>query len=309
MKNRINLDEDLRSKLYPYPLHKLEITTAEKIGKMNFLDSQNPSDTALLCVHGNPTWSFYYRSLMDHFSQDLRVVIPDHLGMGLSSRFKNETFTLSDRVDHLVELLEHLNLKKIYLVVHDWGGPIGMLALKKWRSKKPAERIWLGVTFLNTAVMKARHLSKRISLCRNLLQPLVKHFGIFNYGLPIWGAHQRLSSLVKRGLLLPYKTSENRKSVADFIRDIPLSTEDKSYELIDALERFLPEVDVPVQILWGEKDFCFDTKYLTLMKQFFPNAEVFSWKDAGHLILEDIPLQVCAKLETFLSKHKIRIVP
>jgi pimeloyl-ACP methyl ester carboxylesterase len=291
----------LQKTLYPFKLDRLKLKTTNGFGEMNYVDEGPASESAILCVHGNPTWSFYFRSIINHFKGKRRVIAPDHLGMGLSSRFDNETFTLKDRVHHLVQLLNHLKLKQLHLVVHDWGGPIGMLAALTWQKENPTERKITGLTLLNTSLVRARHVSKRILLCRRPLAPLVKYLGIFNYGLPLFGVARPLSPEVRRGLMLPYHGATNRKAVADFIYDIPLAATDVSYSLMEELEQLLATIEFPVQVLWGEQDFCFDLKYFELMKQFFPLAESRSWQQAGHLILEDVPQEVCATMEKFLN--------
>ncbi|MDH4469310.1 MAG: alpha/beta fold hydrolase [Bacteriovoracaceae bacterium] len=292
----------LRSHEYSFPLKSFDLEGME----MNYVDTKSNSTKdapVILCVHGNPTWSFYYRSIAKHFSAS-RVIIPDHIGMGISSRPLNKNFTLDDRVNHLMMLIRHLNLRRIYLIVHDWGGPIGLLSLKRLLDEKfPLE--FVGVTFLNTAVTKARHISNRIKWCRGPLQPIVKYAGIFNWGLPIFGSAKKLSSTAKAGLSFPYLGANSRQAVADFIRDIPLDSSDKSFASMAELEAHLLSIRVPVQLLWGEKDFCFDVKYYEILKSFFPKAKVFSWKDAGHLLLEDKPNEVCDNINSFMVNNGI----
>lgn len=260
---------------------------------------------AILCVHGNPTWSYYYRHLATTLGEKYRVIIPDHLGMGLSSRKGTEQLTLSDHVKNLVSLLEHLSLQRIHLVVHDWGGPIGLLAVRRWLETSAQERQWKSISFLNTAVTRARHISRRIRLCRGPLQPLVRYGALFNWGLPRFGVHQKLARQTEQGLFFPYHGQKQRQAVAGFIRDIPLASGDSSYAVMDELESFLPHLAerVPAQILWGERDFCFDKKYLSILHSFFPQAKVHTWPEAGHLLMEEFPQEVGKKIELFVSQH------
>ena len=83
----------------------------------------------VVMVHGNPSWSFYYRKLVNALRDNYRCIVPDHIGMGLSDKPDDETynFTLDQRVDDLESLLDHLGItENITLVVHDWGGMIGL---------------------------------------------------------------------------------------------------------------------------------------------------------------------------------------
>ena len=80
----------------------------------------------IVMVHGNPTWSFYYRHLIMDLRKEYRVIAPDHIGCGLSDKPQQYEYTLEHHIANLEALLEHLALKKITLALHDWGGPIGM---------------------------------------------------------------------------------------------------------------------------------------------------------------------------------------
>ena len=96
-----------------------------RAGALHFLD-EGPRDAApILCVHGNPTWSFYYRRLVREFRENSRVIAPDHIGCGLSEKPQNWSYRLADHVANLEELVLGLDLRRITLVVHDWGGAIG----------------------------------------------------------------------------------------------------------------------------------------------------------------------------------------
>ena len=93
--------------------------------KIHYFDVGPRDKECLLCVHGNPTWSFYFRSLISKFSGRYRVIAADFLGMGLSSKCPNNSWRASDRAQELEALLNHLGIRKFSIVMHDWGGPIG----------------------------------------------------------------------------------------------------------------------------------------------------------------------------------------
>ena len=80
----------------------------------------------VLMLHGNPTWSFYYRDLVLGLRDHFRCIVPDHLGCGLSDKPQDFSYRLEDHIRHVEELVEHLQLERVHLVVHDWGGAIGM---------------------------------------------------------------------------------------------------------------------------------------------------------------------------------------
>ena len=108
------------SSLYPFKSQSLDLDSY----RYHYLD-EGQGET-LLMLHGNPTWSFYYRNLILGLKKSYRCVVPDHMGMGKSDKPQNYPYTLSQHIDNLVALVSELSLKDITLVVHDWGGAIGM---------------------------------------------------------------------------------------------------------------------------------------------------------------------------------------
>jgi pimeloyl-ACP methyl ester carboxylesterase len=126
---------------------------------MSYLD-EGSGDEAVVMVHGNPTWSFYYRNLVLGLRGKMRCIVPDHLGCGLSDKPQDFNYTLGEHIRNLRGLLDSLNLRKIHLIVHDWGGPIGLgTALAR-----PEQ---LGrVVILNTAAFADTVVPWRIRLCR-----------------------------------------------------------------------------------------------------------------------------------------------
>ena len=84
---------------------------------------------SLTVLHGNPTWSFYYRNLVHALRGNYRTIVPDHIGCGLSDKPDDAhySYSLDQRVQDLERLLDHLDIRKnITFVLHDWGGMIGM---------------------------------------------------------------------------------------------------------------------------------------------------------------------------------------
>ncbi|MDQ5987854.1 MAG: Cis-3-alkyl-4-alkyloxetan-2-one decarboxylase [Syntrophus sp. SKADARSKE-3] len=263
----------------------------------------------LVCVHGNPTWSFYYRSLVSALSPNYRLVIPDHMGCGLSSRPTEDafTYTLESHVDNLEDLLDHLGLMRdVTLVVHDWGGMIGMACA----CRRP-ERI-NRIVVLNTGafmIPKEKKLPWPLSFVKNIpLLPtiLIRGLNAFAMGASFLGTRKGLTPDVRRALTAPYNTWQNRLATLRFVQDIPLSPKDKSYQLaawVDSHIRVFQ--DRPLLICWGERDFVFDGIILKEWQKRFPKAEVYSFPDGGHYILEDYPDQVSEKMLDFFRRHPL----
>ncbi|MEG3603988.1 MAG: alpha/beta fold hydrolase, partial [Verrucomicrobiota bacterium] len=115
---------------------------------MHYLDEGPRSDDVpLLLLHGNPTWSFFYRKIIKCLSSEKRCIAPDHIGCGLSEKpnFRNFPYDLQTHSGNLIDLLDNLGVKKVILVLHDWGGAIGLTAFRN--QPEQIEKIVL----LNTA--------------------------------------------------------------------------------------------------------------------------------------------------------------
>ncbi|HVT74541.1 MAG TPA: alpha/beta fold hydrolase, partial [Lacunisphaera sp.] len=143
-----------------YPFEPRRYDTGR--GAMSYLD-EGRGEEAVVMVHGNPTWSFFYRHLVLGLRERIRCIVPDHLGCGLSDKPQDFNYTLREHVANLRRLLDSLRLRRIHLVVHDWGGPIGLGAVLP-----RAERLDR-VVILNTAAFADTRIPWRIRLCRTPL--------------------------------------------------------------------------------------------------------------------------------------------
>jgi pimeloyl-ACP methyl ester carboxylesterase len=260
-------------------------------------------------VHGNPTWSFFYRNLVKSLRGEHRVVVPDHIGCGLSDKPGDARYpyTLERRVRDLEFLINHLALPgKLTLVVHDWGGMIGLAY-----AVRHAERIGRLIV-MNTAAfpMPARkRFPWQLRLCRHaLLGPLlVRGMNAFCKGAARdCVVRQPLPSAVREMYLMPYNSWRNRIGVLRFVQDIPLSPRDPSYAVMRETEEGLDRLRaMPMLICWGEKDFIFDAHFLAEWRRRFPEAEVHAFADAGHYLLEDAGDEVEMRVQAFLQAHPL----
>lgn len=293
----------VKKALYPFTGHYHDLQGL----KYHYLD-EGQGETVVM-VHGNPTWSFYYRNLVLALRADYRVIVPDHIGCGLSDKPVDSgySFTLQQRVDDLESLLEALGLReKITLVLHDWGGMIGMA----YASRHP-ERI-ARLVILNTGAFPlpaGKKFPLALKICRNT------QFGVFlvqglnafaRMAARIGCKRHPLSKELREAYCSPYDTWHHRIATLRFVQDIPLSPKDPGFALIqevaDGLHRFAA---LPMLILWGERDFVFDHYFREEWQRRFPAAEVHSFADCGHYILEDAAEEVIPLISDFLSKHPL----
>jgi len=270
--------------------------------KLHYLDEGEGE--VLLFLHGNPTWSFYYRSLIQNFQDRYRCVAPDHIGCGFSDKPQDYSYTLTNHIDNLEKLVVFLGLKNITLLVHDWGGAIGMgLAVRKPRLIKR-------LVLFNTASFLSSDIPLRIGLCRMPLLGtiLIRHLNLFVRGVLRFGLkrRKRLTQNVRAGYLAPYDTFENRIANLKFVQDIPMEQTVPSYSVMQYIETNLKQFDgYPILIIWGSEDFCFNVKFLNKWREIFPRAEVREVCNAGHLVVEDASDEIIPWIEGFLRKNNI----
>lgn len=260
----------------------------------------------LIMVHGNPTWSFYFRNLVRGLRGEYRCIVPDHIGCGRSDKpdDKQYAYTLASRVDDLEALLAHLGIReKLTLILHDWGGMIGMA----YASRHPEQ---IGrLVILNTAgflLPPGKRLPWQLWLCRNtFLGPfLIRGLNAFSRGAIRQCVTRPLAPEVAAAYLAPYDSWSKRIAVLRFVQDIPLKPGDPSFTVVqqvqDSLHRF---AKIPMLICWGERDFVFDQDFLAEWQRRFPAAEVHRFASAGHYVLEDAGDQILPLIRGFLQRH------
>ncbi|HWA28100.1 MAG TPA: alpha/beta fold hydrolase [Lacunisphaera sp.] len=279
--------------LYPFEPKRFETGA----GAMSYLD-EGQGEEAVLMVHGNPTWSFFYRQVVIAVHGRIRCIVPDHLGCGLSDKPQSFEYTLANHVENLRRLVDSLNLKKIHLIVHDWGGPIGLGTCLPQPEK-------LGrAVILNTAAFADTVIPKRIRFCRvpGIGELVVRGFNGFA-GPATWMAvTQPLPDAVKRGFLFPYDSWANRIATHRFVVDIPRGVGAPNDQALAKIEAALPLLrERPTLILWGGADFCFNRHYYERWRRLLPEARAEYLDTAGHYLLEDAPAECVAAIQRHLG--------
>ncbi|MDG2385552.1 MAG: alpha/beta fold hydrolase [Pirellulaceae bacterium] len=261
----------------------------------------------LLMVHGNPTWSFYWRRLIDSFSSEFRCVAPDHLGCGLSDKPADYGYQLQTHIDNLVRLIDELDLRNVTLLGHDWGGAIGLGA-----AQARPDRFKQFVLF-NTGAFPPPYIPLRIRVCRF---PVVGRYALQGLNLFSQAAvrmavadQSKLSATAREGLLAPYDSWEHRVAVYGFVKDIPASPKHPTWATLDRIEQQLASLaDRRVLLIWGMRDWCFTPECLRRFQQHFPSAEVLELEDAGHWVVEEASEKIIQRLNEFLAGKSIEVV-
>ncbi|MCB0642400.1 MAG: alpha/beta fold hydrolase [Phaeodactylibacter sp.] len=290
--------EKIDPAIYPFESHYLTIGGH----RYHYVDEGTGDPVVLL--HGNPSWSIYYRELIQKLSLHYRCLAPDHIGMGLSDKPGDAaySYTLSQRVKDLEEFLAAKGISEgITLVVHDWGGVIGM----SYARRHPAAI--KKIVLLNTSAFhlpETKPLPMMLRLTRTWLGAFfVRGFNAFSGGATRVGVRRKqMSRALRRAYTAPYNSWQNRIATLRFVQDIPLKKGDPGFDYVTDLQDHLHLFrQTPVLIAWGMKDVVFDAHFLRKWIDYLPQAKVHRFEDCGHYVLEDAQEEICKLILDFLS--------
>lgn len=291
---------------YPFQPQRFEVRPGLS---MSYLDEGPRDGEVVVMLHGNPSWSYYWRNLVSGLSDRYRCIVPDHIGMGLSDKPDDSRYdyTLQSRVDDVAALLEHLGITgPVTLAVHDWGGMIGF----GWALSHAAQVKRLVITNTGAFPMPAaKRMPWQIALGRDWKFGafIIRAFNAFSGGASYLGVEKKMPADVRRAYVAPYDSWANRISTVRFMQDIPLAPGDKAWSLVEESGRRLHEfADRPAFLGWGLKDFVFDRHFLDGFRAALPNAEVQAFDDAGHYVLEDKADVLVPAIRRFLDANPLR---
>ena len=314
---------------YPFTPKRLDVRPGVS---MSYLDEGPREGEVVVMVHGNPSWSYYWRNLVTELAaprlgKAYRCIVPDHIGMGLSDKPDDGgglrhphgrvdangrppayDYTLAWRVQDLQALLRHAGIDDatpVTLAVLDWGGMIGF----GWALTHAAQVKRLVIT--NTAAFPlpaAKAMPWQIALGRDSLfgSFIIRAFNAFSSGASYVGIENKLPAEVRRAYVAPYDSWAHRISTVRFMQDIPLSPADHAWPMLEAAGKALPTfADRPAFIGWGLKDFVFDKHFLEGFRRALPHAQVSAFEDAGHYVLEDKAQVLVPQIRAFLDAHPL----
>jgi pimeloyl-ACP methyl ester carboxylesterase len=282
--------------LYPFESHYLQMGPV----RLHYLDEG--AGEPLLFVHGNPTWSFYWRNLILGLRDHNRCIAVDHIGCGLSDKPQDYNYTLQQRIDDLVRLVESLDLSGVTLLAHDWGGSIGLGTVLRLPER------FARIVLFNTGAFPPPFVPWRIAACRTpILGTLaVRGANAFARAALSMAVEKpdRMTPYVRAGLLAPYDSWANRVAVDRFVRDIPFSSRHPTWPVLEQIEAGLPSLaDKPIQLIWGMRDWCFRPECLERFEKHWPQADVHKFADCGHYVVEDAHERIVPLVRTFLAQH------
>jgi len=268
---------------YPFQPQRFEVRP--RIA-MSYLDEGPHDGEVVVMLHGNPSWSYYWRHLVLALRDRYRCIVPDHVGMGLSDKPGDTRYryTLQSRIDDLAALLRHAGIDDatpVTLAVHDWGGMIGF----GWALAHAAQVRRLVIT--NTAAFPlppAKPMPWQLSLGRDSRVGgfIIRRFNAFAAGASYVGVARRMPAAVRRAYVAPYDSWANRIATLRFMQDIPLRPGDPAWPLVEAAGRRLPDfADRPCFIGWGLRDFVFDRHFLDGFRAALPRHRCMRSRTPG----------------------------
>lgn len=261
--------------------------------------SVGASPITLLCVHGNPTWSYLWRSVVERLGDRYRVVAVDQLGMGFSERPEPHTGprTFATRVTDLGDVVDALGITgPVVVLAHDWGGPISLGWVLAHRDQVR------GVVLCNTgvAVPDGRRAPGIIRFAASgPITSLVGHRTRTFVDGTLALSWSRIARSARAGYRAPYRRAADRVAIAEFVGDIPLRPNHVSAAPIAEVAEGIRTLDVPVLLAWGGRDPVFDDDFAMDLASRMPHADLHRVATAGHLVVEES--DIAGVIDTWLS--------
>ena len=277
--------------LYPFSSQSLQLSS----GKMHFVDEGEGE--VILFVHGTPTWSFLYRNQIQQLSSSYRCIAPDNMGFGLSEKPEAFAGTPQAHSQNLSEFVEQLGLDNITLVVHDFGGPIGLSFANRHPEK--IKRIvllntWLWETASNP---EAQKIDKLLNGWLGRFLYLRMNFSPKTLLKQGFADKQKLSKEIHRHYTNVFPDKSSRYSLLRLGQSL-VGSSDWYQEQWDQLDRIATK---PWLIVWGSGDRFFPPTYLEKWRNRLPQAEVYE-VESGHFLQEEQPAIVGQAIESFMKK-------
>lgn len=283
--------------LYPFHSHCLNLNGL----LYHYLDEGQGNP--LVMVHGNPSWSFLYRRLVKEFSSSHRVLAPDHIGCGLSDKPQEYPYTLATHVQNLETFIERQGLKNVSLLLHDWGGPIGLGYATRNRDNISS------IVMMNTVGFSLPTIPWYLKLCATKFpgEFLVRRLNLFARGAAWVGSlpFPGLKGTTKEGYLSPYDSFENRIAIHRFIQDIPRDSRSESFEELKRIENGLSTLqDIPMLLLWGAKDPVFQMDAYEAWGEKLPHLQRELYPNGGHYLPEDCHDEIVFRIRSFFDAEQ-----
>lgn len=251
------------------------------------------SEEAVVFLHGNPGFSADWEDLMERVAPFCRCIAPDMPGFGQSARPDDFDYTVPGYAAHIGALLAKLHVRKVHLVLHDFGGPFGLA----WALSNP--QALASLTLINTGVLpdyQWHYLARiwRAPVVGEVFNAMTTRFGFHTLlkhgnprGLPknfVDAMYDHFDAGTKRAVLKLYRATNNPGEMAEKFGGAYRSW------------------TCPVLVVWGAHDPYLPVGYAERQREFFPKAQVVTLDQSGHWPYADDPERVAAIVTPFLKQ-------
>ena len=278
--------------LFSYQSHFLNLDNGTRI---HYLDEGK--GPILLLLHGNPTWSFLYRNIIEELKTDFRLIVPDYPGFGLSKAPQDYSFTAREHAEVISEFITKLGITDFSIMMQDWGGPIGFYIAEKHTKKVN------GLIIGNTWTWPLERTGHKVF--STLMGGWPGQFGAWCCNAIVHffmtqGVEKKLTENEMAMYLAPFENRSDRKATHVFPAQLWDSTPflEQVYSEINSLNH------LPALIVWGQKDFAFQEPERSRFEQLFPNHQTVLLENAGHFIQEDAPEEVSESIRQWYKKEQ-----
>jgi len=270
--------------------------------RMHVLEWGPPDGKPVLLVHGNPTWSFLWRKVVAELAREpLRLVCPDLIGLGLSSKPGIPEHTLDHHSAWLGAAIDQLIPGPLVVAAQDWGGPIALHAM--WRRRERLRGLVLG----NTAVSPPAPKFKATLFHRLSQLPLASDLLFRRLGFPLGllhlsqGDRSSIRGDVAKAYRWPLRHRADRAAPLALARMVPDSADQHpSIPALQVTNDFFASVDIPIHLVWGTKDPILG-RVINHLARLRPDA-VVTKTDAGHFLQEEVPVELAAAIRDVVAR-------
>ncbi len=281
----------LNTKEYPFQHHYFDLGNA----KMHYVDEG--TGEVILFVHGTPSWSFEFRHLIRDLSKKYRCIAIDHIGFGLSDKPEKYNYTTQQHAENLAHFIDSLALQSFHLVLHDFGGPIGLHYAVKHAEK--IRSLIIANTWCRSSETEPSFIKMKKILGSPLLPFLYRRFNLSaRYILPAaYGERSRLTKEIHKQFTAPFGKASERNGTVGFAKSLlqDQSWFESIWDQIDAI------ADKSVLLIWGMKDAFVTERYLQTFEAKFTNHRTIQYEDAGHFVLDEKSFAAVTEIEKFLA--------
>lgn len=283
----------LEDSLYPFTSKYVNVDG----GRMHYIDEGQGEP--IIFVHGFPTWSFMWRGLINDLSAKHRCIAMDHIGFGLSDKPEHWSYTPEAHAHNFKKFIEHLGLSTFSLVLHDFGGPIALSYAVDYPGR--IKRIAIINSFCwslksDETVQKFDH---RVHGALGKFSMTATNMGISRLISGMIEQRQKVLPKVQSQYSGPFSKASDRQGPYGMAKGY-IGSSTWLYDLSTKREAL---ANKPLQILWGMKDKLLTPAQLNKWRSLWPNADVVTFPESGHLVTEEQAREVEAALYLFMDGH------